>query len=103
MIGSHASFASLPPFRGWSITVHPHPGNSEDDDDDVNGWITLGFALGNMLFDFICLLNFFKSHKQTGRDSMLPVIAPFYTIVCIFGRMCRQIDGYILESRVNKC
>lgn len=37
------------------------------EEDDVNGWITLGFALGNMLFDCICLLNFFRSHKQTGR------------------------------------
>ena len=58
-------------FSRWQPTVHPDPGNSSEDDDDVNAWITLGFALGNMLFDVICLLNFFKSHKQTGRDSML--------------------------------
>ena len=64
MMGPHASCATFSP--------HPDPGNSSEDDDDddgdVNGWITLGFALGNILFDSICLLNFFKSHKQTGRD-----------------------------------
>lgn len=32
-----------------------------------NGWITLGFGLGNMFFDFICLFNFYKTHKQTGQ------------------------------------
>ena len=37
-------------------------------EDEVNGWITLGFALGNMVFDCICLLNFLKSHRQTGDD-----------------------------------
>jgi len=40
--------------------------HKDEDPEEVNGWITLGFGLGNMLFDFICLFNFYKTHKQTG-------------------------------------
>jgi len=36
------------------------------DEDDVNGWITLGFALGGVGFDLMCLLEFYKSNKKTG-------------------------------------
>lgn len=36
------------------------------DEDDVNGWITLGFALGGVGFDLMCLLEFYKSNKKLG-------------------------------------
>ena len=32
-------------------------------EDDVNGWITLGFALGGVGFDIACLMEFYKSNK----------------------------------------
>ena len=47
-------------------------GGSEDlamDADDVNGWITLGFALGNILFDMICLRNFYRTDRETDRQT----------------------------------
>merc|ERR1719230_157244 len=34
--------------------------------DDVNGYITLGFALGGVVFDLACLLAFHSSNKKTG-------------------------------------
>lgn len=36
------------------------------DDDDVNGYITLGFALGGMAFDLLSLWAFHRSNKKTG-------------------------------------
>merc|ERR1712066_853311 len=34
--------------------------------DDVNGYITLGFAVGGVIFDLACLLAFHSSNKKTG-------------------------------------
>jgi len=42
-----------------------------DDDDDVNGYITLAFALGGMAFDLISLWFFFQSHKKMGTGRAL--------------------------------
>merc|ERR1712217_353065 len=36
------------------------------DDEDVNGWITLGFGAGGFIFDLIALFAFYKSNKGTG-------------------------------------
>merc|ERR1711897_62671 len=44
---------------------------SDGDDDDVNGYITLAFALGGMVFDIISLWFFFQSHKKTGSGRAL--------------------------------
>lgn len=62
---------------GKVLVCQEHGRNSEGDDDDVNGWITLGFALGNMLFDTICLVNFLKSHKQTGSGKHANMFSAF--------------------------
>ena len=40
------------------------------DEDDVNGWITLGFALGGVGFDLMCLLEFYKSNKKLGKQQL---------------------------------
>merc|ERR1712048_1013786 len=44
---------------------------SDGDDDDVNGYITLAFALGGVVFDAISLWFFFQSHKKTGTGAAL--------------------------------
>jgi len=36
------------------------------DEDDVNGHITLAFALGGVVFDVMCLAAFYRSNKKTG-------------------------------------
>jgi len=43
-----------------------HAEGSDADADDVNGWITLAFALGGLAFDLVCLWAFYKSNKKTG-------------------------------------
>jgi len=42
----------------------------EEGGDDVNGWITLSFALANITFDFVCMTMFYQSSKSsaTGRS-----------------------------------
>lgn len=37
----------------------------------MNGWITLGFALGGVAFDIACLLEFYKSNKKLGSRMQL--------------------------------
>jgi len=52
--------------ESWG-TIQVCMGKAEaEDEDDVNGWITLGFALGGVGFDLMCLLEFYKSNKKTG-------------------------------------
>jgi len=53
--------------ESWG-TIMVCRGYSEADEaeDDVNGWITLGFALGGVGFDAMCLISFHKSNKKTG-------------------------------------
>lgn len=38
----------------------------DGDEDDVNGYITLAFAAGGLVFDSICLLAFYRSNKING-------------------------------------
>ena len=40
----------------------------DDEDDDVNGWIVLGFAIGGLVFDVIALLSY-KYFGTTNDDS----------------------------------
>jgi divalent metal cation (Fe/Co/Zn/Cd) transporter len=44
--------------QGWDT--------NEGDEDDVNGYITLGFALGGVVFDALCLWAFYESNKKNG-------------------------------------
>jgi len=39
---------------------------AEGEADDVNGYITLAFALGGVSFDAMCLVAFYRSNKKTG-------------------------------------
>ena len=48
-----------------------------EDEDDVNGWITLGFALGGVGFDLMCLMEFYKSNKKPDGDSMYELFVFF--------------------------
>jgi divalent metal cation (Fe/Co/Zn/Cd) transporter len=58
--------------ESWD-TVQVCRGNapSDGDDDDVNGYITLAFALGGMVFDIISLWFFFQSHRKMGTGRAL--------------------------------
>merc|ERR1712157_178160 len=58
--------------ESWD-TVQVCTGNapSDGDEDDVNGYITLAFALGGVVFDLISLWFFFQSHKKTGSGAAL--------------------------------
>jgi hypothetical protein len=38
----------------------------EGEEDDVNGWITLAFAIGGVAFDVMCMIEFHKSNQRTG-------------------------------------
>lgn len=44
--------------QGWDA--------ASSDEDDVNGYITLGFALGGVVFDVLCLWAFYSSNKKNG-------------------------------------
>ncbi|CAK9073185.1 unnamed protein product [Durusdinium trenchii] len=61
------------------------------DADDVNGWITLGFALGNILFDMICLRNFYRSHKQTGCARHVNMFSAFLHVSADLLRACTTL------------
>eukprot|EP00438_Fugacium_kawagutii_P028310 Skav200658 [mRNA] locus=scaffold3198:30077:30331:- [translate_table: standard] len=69
---AHGSWISAPQ-ESWN-TIQVCEGKKEADinEDDVNGWITLGFALGGVGFDLMCLLEFYKSNKTP----------------CAYGSMC---------------
>jgi divalent metal cation (Fe/Co/Zn/Cd) transporter len=36
----------------------------EEDGEEVNGWITLVFALGGVAFDLMCMMEFYKSNQR---------------------------------------
>jgi len=39
---------------------------AEGDEDEVNGWITLAFAVGGIAFDVVCMVEFHKGNQRTG-------------------------------------
>merc|ERR1719327_1317165 len=52
-------------------TTTPAPGTPaaaaaepEEDEEEVNGWITLVFALGGVAFDLMCMMEFYKSNQR---------------------------------------
>merc|ERR1712007_350498 len=50
---------------------------SGGEEDDVNGWITLAFALGGIGFDLMCLVEFYKSHQKTGSAKHVNMFSAF--------------------------
>jgi len=56
--GMRESWGTVRVCQGWD--------KAEKDEDDVNGYITLGFALGGVVFDALCLWAFYSSNKQNG-------------------------------------
>jgi Co/Zn/Cd efflux system component len=53
--------------ESWDV-VQVCRGKKEGDgeEDDVNGWITLAFAIGGVGFDVMCMVEFHKSNQRTG-------------------------------------
>jgi Co/Zn/Cd efflux system component len=53
--------------ESWDV-VQVCRGKKEGDgeEDDVNGWITLAFAIGGVAFDVMCMVEFHKSNQRTG-------------------------------------
>ena len=56
--------------ESWETVLVCQGKASADGDEEVNGWITLGFALGGVAFDVMCLIQFYKSNKKTSIVSM---------------------------------
>eukprot|EP00928_Gymnodinium_smaydae_P053054 TRINITY_DN37133_c0_g1_i2.p1 TRINITY_DN37133_c0_g1~~TRINITY_DN37133_c0_g1_i2.p1 ORF type:complete len:209 (+),score=16.52 TRINITY_DN37133_c0_g1_i2:280-906(+) len=54
------SWATARICNGWDASM--------EDDESVNGWITLTFALGGVVFDLISLYAFRESKKQSGSE-----------------------------------
>eukprot|EP00931_Biecheleriopsis_adriatica_P020926 TRINITY_DN13840_c0_g1_i1.p1 TRINITY_DN13840_c0_g1~~TRINITY_DN13840_c0_g1_i1.p1 ORF type:complete len:291 (+),score=64.18 TRINITY_DN13840_c0_g1_i1:80-952(+) len=52
------SWATVRVCQGWD--------KDAGDEDDVNGYITLAFALGGVVFDALCLVAFYYSNKKNG-------------------------------------
>lgn len=52
------SWATVRVCQGWD--------SQEGSEDDVNGYITLAFALGGVFFDALCLWAFYSSNKKNG-------------------------------------
>ena len=61
-------------------------GSNQDADEEVNGWITLGFAVGNIAFDIVCLTCFYKSHKKTGSGKHVNMFSAFLHVSADFLR-----------------
>merc|ERR1712014_330977 len=77
--------------------------------DDVNGYITLGFAVGGVIFDLACLLAFHSSNKKTGSgkhvnmfSALLHVGADFLrsssTFVMSLLILCTDYDSGCLDA-----
>jgi len=50
---------------------------SEGDEEEVNGWITLIFALGGIGFDIACIVEFYKSNQKTGSVKQVNMFSAF--------------------------
>jgi len=53
--------------ESWAtVQVCQGKAESDDDGDDVNGWITLAFGVGGVVFDIASLVAFYISDKKQG-------------------------------------
>jgi hypothetical protein len=52
--------------RGGPDSGPNEPAGEEGGDDGVNGWITLGFGAGGVIFDNIALWSFYKANRKNG-------------------------------------
>lgn len=72
--------------ESWSTVQVCRGKKDAADEDDVNGWITLGFALGGVGFDLMCLLEFYKSNKKTGSGKSVNMFSAFLHVSADFLR-----------------
>jgi Co/Zn/Cd efflux system component len=49
----------------------------EGGEEEVNGWITLVFALGGIGFDIACIVEFYKSNQKTGSIKQVNMFSAF--------------------------
>jgi len=54
--------------------ARPDEGGEEE---EVNGWITLVFALGGIGFDIACIVEFYKSNQKTGSIKQVNMFSAF--------------------------
>jgi len=66
-LGLLCLFTVLALQESWD-TVQVCRGKKEagGEEDDVNGWITLAFAVGGIAFDIVCMVEFHKGNQRTG-------------------------------------
>jgi Co/Zn/Cd efflux system component len=61
-----ALFTILAMQESWdTVQVCMGKKEGEGEEDDVNGWITLAFAIGGVGFDIACMVEFYKSNQKT--------------------------------------
>jgi Co/Zn/Cd efflux system component len=60
-----ALFTILAMQESWdTVQVCMGKKEAEGDEDDVNGWITLAFAIGGVGFDIACIVEFYRSNRK---------------------------------------
>ncbi|CAK8991262.1 unnamed protein product [Durusdinium trenchii] len=72
--------------ESWETVLVCQGKASADGDEEVNGWITLGFALGGVAFDVMCLIQFYKSNKRTGSGRSVNIFSAFLHVSADFLR-----------------
>lgn len=107
-LGLLCSFTQDALQESWR-TVHVCRGKAEEEeqDADVNGWITLAFGAFGVAFDVTCMLEFRKSHKRQGRSvnmfsAILHVGADFLrstsTLVMSFIILSSKVDSNCVDA-----
>ena len=56
--------------ESWETVLVCQGKSAEDEEESVNGWITLAFALGGVGFDLMCLMEFYKSNKTLNMNEV---------------------------------
>merc|ERR1712032_1143041 len=59
------------------ICKHPEDAEAGEEGEEVNGWVTLAFALGGIGFDLMCLVEFYKSNKATNSGKQVNMFSAF--------------------------
>lgn len=72
--------------ESWNTVLLCEGKLPEVEEEGVNGWITLGFALGGVAFDIACLLEFYKSNKKTGCAKSVNMFTAFLHVSADFLR-----------------